>query len=129
MIGQIQWFSSPMPYDGIIEYRFAFTSDIINTNKDGWMIDNPLVQNNGVGISELTDNSLFYIFPNPTSDFISIQSNNQSLIKTITITNGFGQIYLTTDKATIDLSYLRTGIYFLKITTDKGEFETKVLRR
>jgi hypothetical protein len=122
------WIEGPVPYEGIIEYKFSFTSDSINTNKDGWMIDNLLAQNVYAGINEQVERSLFRIFPNPTSDFISIQTKIQDDL-VITITNIFGQAILTTDQKRIDLSNLVTGIYFLKITTDKGEFDAKVLRR
>jgi hypothetical protein len=122
------WFEGPIPYEGIIEYKFTFTSDSINTNKDGWLIDNLLVQNNLVGINEQAENPPFQIFPNPTSDFISIQTKTEDSF-VIRITDVFGQKILTTEQMKIDLSHLAPGIYFLQLITNKAKFETKVLRR
>lgn len=103
-----------------VQFRFTFTSDNINTNKDGWMIDDIELNCIGTGINEISANSQFHIFPNPTSNFISIFSDNTTKLKTTSITNIFGRTILTTDKTTIDLSQLDTGIYFCEMTDNKG---------
>lgn len=112
-----------------VKFRFTFTSDNINSNKDGWMIDDIELNCLGTGINEIGTYSPFHIFPNPTSDFISIFSDNTTKLKTTSITNIFGQTILTTDKTTIDLSQLTSGIYFVQLRTERGNYETKVLRK
>jgi len=82
-----------------------------------------------VGANELSSRNLFTIFPNPTSDFISIRSDNSEKIKSIVISNVFGEILLTTDKTDIDLSGFATGMYFVQAETDGGNYIAKVLRK
>jgi len=111
-----------------VKFKFTFTSDSMNTNKDGWMIDDFFVNCLGTGIKEIGANSPFHIFPNPTSDYISISSDNTAKLFLVTVKNILGQNILTTDKTTIDLSHLDRGIYFVQLTTDRGNYETRVLR-
>ncbi|CAN5592239.1 hypothetical protein BH11BAC1_BH11BAC1_14440 [soil metagenome] len=111
-----------------VKFKFTFTSDNINTNKDGWMIDDLFVNCSGTGINEIGRNSPFHIYPNPTSNYISISSNNTAKIFSVTIKNIIGQNILTTDKTTVDLSHLDTGIYFVYLKTDIGNFETRAIR-
>ena len=129
--GTIGWIHSTIQGYALnfVKFRFTFSSDNTNTNKDGWMIDDIELNCLGTGINEIGANSPFHIYPNPTSDFISIFSDNTAKLRTTSITNIFGQTILTTDKTIIDLSQLATGIYFMQLRTDMGNYETKVLRK
>lgn len=51
-------------------------------------------------------------------------------ISSISIYNMLGQVVLvqTNDLKTIDISNLKTGNYFVKITTDKGSANAKFLK-
>lgn len=115
--------------DTVVEYRFTFTSDSVNTNKDGWMIDNIVIQNFWYSdINEIKDNQKIQIFPNPTSNFISIQTENNIKFKSAEIKDVLGKTILTSNNTTIDLSKFETGIYFLEVTTDKGKYVKRIIR-
>lgn len=114
--------------NNIIEYRFTFTSDSINNNKDGWMIDDISIQNGMVGINELRPRSDIHVFPNPTSNFITIQTENNIKFKSAEIKDVLGKTILTSNNTTIDLSKFEAGIYFVEIATDKGKYVKRVIR-
>ena len=67
----------------------------------------------------------FYIFPNPTSNSLSIIS--EKTIKQIEVYNNLGQlvtgniVVLNDENFEINVSKLVTGVYFLKIKTTDGE--------
>lgn len=112
----------------IVEYRFTFTSDNTNTNRDGMMIDDILINNSMVGISELDVHSSLRIFPNPTGDVITISTDNTIQFLSAVIKDILGKIILTTNQATIDLSKFKSGIYFIETYTDKGKSVKRIVR-
>jgi xyloglucan-specific exo-beta-1,4-glucanase len=66
------------------------------------------------------------IYPNPTTGIFSIQSNNQSAIQSIEIFNNLGQQVLNfKNQATIDISNLSSGIYYVKIKDGIGNSSTQ----
>lgn len=112
-----------------VRFRFTFTSDNSNTNKDGWMIDSFDFTCLGTGIQEVGVNSPIHIFPNPTSNFISIRSDNSIQFKSALIKDIIGKTILTTDRTTIDLSQFQSGIYFIEVTTDKEKYLARIIRQ
>lgn len=112
-----------------VRFRFTFTSDNINTNKDGWIIDSFDFNCLGTGIQEVGINSPIQIFPNPASNFIFIQSDNSKQIKTAIIKDILGRTILTTDNMTIDLSQFQSGLYFIEINTDNGKYLARIVRQ
>jgi hypothetical protein len=82
-----------------------------------------------VVVNELSSKNLIKIFPNPASDFISIRADNSDKIRYVIISNVFGEVLLTTDKTEIDLSEFSTGIYFVQVITESGNYISKVLKK
>lgn len=72
-----------------------------------------------------TQNQDFTITPNPTKDIITIHG----AIDKVEIYNLLGKRVCSTNKNTIDLSNQKTGIYILKIFTNKKVTTTKVLKQ
>ena len=70
------------------------------------------------------------IYPNPTSNIININSKNNLKIEAIQITDMNGRIIKETKGATntINTSEFKTGVYFLKITTNLGTGTTKIIK-
>ncbi len=62
----------------------------------------------------------FSIFPNPTTDILTIKSGND--LENISIFNMQGQQVLSSQSPTIDVSLLPIGIYILKAKTENGNF-------
>ncbi len=76
-----------------------------------------------------TDNSIS-VSPNPASSIINIQSN--ATIKSIQLFDIQGRLLQTSlennTNAVIDISQKPNGIYFLKITSDKGSKVAKIVK-
>lgn len=73
-----------------------------------------------VGINDLTDNKSIKLFPNPTSQSLNIKSDKP--IANISIYNTVGkQIKTVTINKQIDVSELKTGVYFLKAQFKDGK--------
>ena len=70
--------------------------------------------NSILGISKKESLDDVYIYPNPTTDIINVKVNSNSFEK-IEIYNPQGQLILSTDEKTIDLSNSNPGIYFLRL--------------
>jgi len=79
---------------------------------------------NGVEIP--ISNKNIVIYPNPASDYLSIESTASEIINRIIVTDLSGRIIqdktYNDSKLTISLSNLKTGLYLLKINTDKGSY-------
>lgn len=74
-----------------------------------------------VGLNELNNENEIQIFPNPASDYINIQSQENAVIQ---IYNSTGQIILTqktnSSNAQIDVSVLPAGVYFVNLMDEEG---------
>ena len=57
------------------------------------------------------------IYPNPTEDFLNI--NTELIVDEIEIMNNEGKLMFTTDEKLIDISQLSSGIYYLVIKSGK----------
>ena len=75
------------------------------------------------------DNSI-NIYPNPTSDAIQVTGINGKA--TIQVTDINGKVFLTkqvTSIETVSLSTLPQGVYLVKITTDNGVVQRKIVKK
>jgi len=65
------------------------------------------------------------VFPNPASNIIQIQLDNENLIiKSVEIFDLYGQKHLTTDKNNVSLNNLPEGFYFYKIFFSNNRIES-----
>ena len=73
-----------------------------------------------VGVNELTELE-FSIYPNPTTDFINLNVENNEVIEQVIITDVNGRIVQTSSfSKQISVSELEEGMYFLNINTTEG---------
>ncbi len=125
------------PSADTILYKFSFISDSIQTNKDGWMIDDLVVQDVTENINVYQQNNHNICLPNPTTGKITLRAEG---IKKAEVMNMQGRIVLSqktnlsadrhedkNQKYEFDLSNQTKGIYIIKITTDKGIAVGKVV--
>lgn len=124
---------------GYIQYRIKRTANntlgtqIKNTAYIYFDFNAPVVTNTaintietitGVKLNSMTDNG-WNIYPNPSSGILHLV-NTASLkeLSQIHVLNSIGQTVLeeniNSNYKTIDLSKLNTGVYFVKITSDKN---------
>jgi len=83
-------------------------------------------------VTELSDSESFQLFPNPVHDKITITSNSE--IKVLSISNIYGQILkkviVDAKTSTIDLSDFSAGNYFISVETINGKkLNEKVIKR
>lgn len=72
------------------------------------------------------------IFPNPTTDYISINTSNNKIIKKIEIYNSLGKEIMRINSSIdgrINMSNLPSDIYFLYVTTDEAIFLEKIVKQ
>jgi hypothetical protein len=75
--------------------------------------------------------SNFTVYPNPSSDVISIANNNNVTINSIEVSDMNGRIIKNVDANTTTFSVreLNAGVYFLKVTTADGVGTTKFVKQ
>lgn len=114
-------------YGDTVLYRFTFTSDDIETNKDGLMFDDLHFEDWHEGINEIQNDDLISISPNPTSDELRIHKNRESNNQKIEILSYAGQVMYTDFNfigTSLETKDLANGMYFLKYST-KDNFSIK----
>jgi len=83
-----------------------------------------------VGVSELSDKPLVSIYPNPASDFISINEIGLNNEISVIFYNQLGlitsTIELTSDR--VDISHLEKGIYIVEIKSNSGVSRQKFIK-
>ena len=83
-----------------------------------------------LGVDEF-DLSQLTVYPNPANDIVKIQSS--SAIKSITVYDVQGRRIQTTEvnqqSIEVNMSALKTGIYFFTIKTENGSSMKKILKR
>lgn len=107
--------------------RFTVFTDSVDSNKEGWMIDNfyssPSFQHTAVKVLKETDSIIVY--PKPTTGTVYIGALRTQKLKTIEkmqLINSAGQIVHQYGQSlvhtSIDISDFPDGIYYLKIQTN-----------
>jgi alpha-tubulin suppressor-like RCC1 family protein len=78
-----------------------------------------------LGLAELPLNQKFYIYPNPSSDIINIINFESIYSKNIEILDITGKLIYKFEavNSKIDISYLKNGVYFLKLQIDSANHE------
>lgn len=97
---------------------FGFVNRVIT-----FYTDAPLSTNS----FEKTDSVIVY--PNPTSDLVSVALPNNALIQKIAVYNSLGQLVLTETNSTFSLQNLDSGIYYLTIFTTEGNYAKKIVKK
>lgn len=75
------------------------------------------------------------LYPNPIKDVLHVFSKNHSIINTITIYNVTGQRVKTilnetfNDRLEINMSTLKSGLYFITISSNKGKVTRRIIKQ
>lgn len=90
-----------------------------------------VVNRSGINLESLVSNFPVRLFPNPAKDQLQLEwSANQSQNISVRFTNTNGQLVQENQmnslagKATLDISAMAKGLYFVSITNEKGESST-----
>jgi len=90
---------------------------------------------NSCSTTQLKNNTIseknILVFPNPVKDKLNVGTNG-ILIQEINISNSIGQIVFTAkydnaSNAVLDLQNLSNGIYFMKVSSNKGAVSKKII--
>jgi hypothetical protein len=121
-----------------LRLRFHFASDNINTNKDGWMIDNLEMTSYNMGGS-INENGVvkqLNCFPNPASDNTNIMLKNKPYeMYSLEIYNVYGQKAgsyenLSGENFSLVRNNLPSGLYFVVLKSCNGSvFSGKLVFR
>jgi hypothetical protein len=117
------------PSADTIQYRFSFTSDGIQTGKDGWIIDNIEVIDVTESTNEIDNNNFCTCYPNPTSNIIIIEYKTFKGDRfSLGMFNYKGQLIwrksFQEDKVNINVCSYENGTYFYQIIDTKNNFQT-----
>ena len=101
-------------------------NDVDHTNTLYYVVEHSTV----LSIGDIDFNNKIKLFPNPVVDFVTVETNGID-VREIVILNSLGQTLrtinmrgnLTSEK--IDLSYLKSGIYFIRISSKNGKSTIK----
>jgi ELWxxDGT repeat protein len=107
-------------YSAIMNEAYYFSGEIDNKGDELLSVNIGTILNTNKFDIEL--NSLI-IYPNPVNDILYIKSN--STIKTGIIYNLLGKKMKTTSNTSVNVSNLKSGIYFLKIEDEFGNISSK----
>ncbi|TXD80700.1 T9SS type A sorting domain-containing protein [Subsaximicrobium wynnwilliamsii] len=98
--------------------------DLLKCNPYEYLIAGLDIYDSSLSIEENEFESQFNIYPNPTSDYIHIESKFN--IALLTVYNQKGQLILENkNENKINISKLNEGLYFLKIIDKNGYIQTK----
>jgi len=84
--------------------------------------------NSTLEVNDIQTSPSIKVYPNPTSNFITIENNNAEQFLSIDLLDYAGKHIKSIDSqnTSINLSDLAPGIYLLQITTEKGNFCEKI---
>jgi hypothetical protein len=105
-----------------VKFRFTFSSDGTNTNKEGWMIDELEVSCIGTGIVSFGNDNGINVFPNPAKNNIQFFANDNTVIEKIIVHDFSGKTIATTMQSNINLTEFSTGLYIAQVFTNSGVF-------
>ncbi|MDI1255787.1 MAG: T9SS type A sorting domain-containing protein [Flavobacterium sp.] len=85
-----------------------------------------------LGTDDFIFDNYFTLYPNPAKEILNIKAKTDINLTAINIYNTLGQLVLVVPNAkgieSIDVSSLTTGNYFIKITSDKGNSNTRFVK-
>lgn len=120
--------------DSTLALRFRVYSDSVDTQQDGWMIDNIWVALTGFHtINEINPEQYMSVGPNPTKGHLQIETKKLGqvqYIKKIELYELSGKMVqewgLAPVKFSIDIGHHKQGIYLLKVHTNVGTEEFRI---
>ncbi len=130
--------TEPDPNPSSIFVRFTFFSDSIDTNQEGWMIDDLVTRGDVIGVATSTRKVVepLTIFPNPSSKAIFLDlremGNNEANLK---ILSTAGQIVSSQNILTSSMENYRLpinqfpeGIYYIIIETEEKIMQQRFVK-
>lgn len=120
-----------------LKIRFTFVSDSVDTNQDGWMIDNFQFEGNIIGSTNQPNSSRdILVFPNPTSQDIYLDLSEVKFGEALLeIFNLSGQKVfeekievMRSQKRKVTVDQLPKGLYHLILTNENEIFRQEFIK-
>jgi hypothetical protein len=122
-----EWFMTDTIY-----YRFTFISDNIETNQEGWMLDDIKLVAHTEGIEHIGSRDDISIYPNPSSDIITVYTKRFKGDMDVSIYDILGQLRLQKNigknKEDIDISGFSKGIYMVRVLSRNKYWVRKIVK-
>ncbi len=90
-------------------------------------IDDFTTLNSGVGVADINNSKSLTVYPNPSSDNIHIDYENN--FTTINIVNLQGKTILQSTHKNIDISGLESGVYVVQMMSENGVLNSKFVKQ
>ncbi|WP_456440981.1 multicopper oxidase domain-containing protein [Psychroserpens sp.] len=112
--------------DPVIPYMYHCHNLI---HEDFGMMGQFTVVDSSLGTPEVLADSV-RVYPNPSSDYVTVEISETNHIQNISLFDVSGKKIRTflDDQIRLDISGLHSGLYFLKIKTDKGALVKKMVK-
>ncbi len=113
---------------------YMYHCHLLHHEDDGMMGSFLVIDTTATGISENNIENYFTTYPNPVSNFVSIEFQNEIRSAEIKLINVLGEIILSkqienTENAKLNVSQLSNGIYFLQVKTNNKVFTQKIVKQ
>lgn len=131
--------------DGYVMYKIKLKSSLVNgdsfsnTANIYFDFNSAIVTNTAtttittLGNEENIAENGFYLYPNPTKDFLTINNKSGHEIKSVSVYNAMGQLILKVPNAKsasrVNVQRLSAGHYFMKFETENGMLTTKFIKQ
>jgi hypothetical protein len=118
--GNQYFYNYTNPDSNYVKYFVGFYTPDCNS-KSNHLVKSNWVQS-ATGINELTNiDNLITLYPNPSALDLTLEVSEKSNVEILNMT---GQVIMSINdackKITIDIKYFSSGIYLIKVITDKG---------
>lgn len=126
--GALSWISEPSgTLSKLIDIQMVDINNAYCIDENGVLLKNSNVLSTESSTELYT--SQITIYPNPSSDFISISLPNNLEAKSVRVFDNSGKHLLTGTNNTIDISNLASGIYIVKIMLDHKVFTSRFIKQ
>ncbi len=116
-----------------VYFRYTFLSDSIQTNQQGWMLDDLYLLDHIEGIEDQLLGHNVTVFPNPGGDQIFISVTNFNSPVEVSLFDLLGQLHikqsLRSNSDRIDISSLSNGIYIMKVDDTSKQSIVRILKK
>ncbi len=120
---------------GQFNKQFQYLSQWLDPNNTGVTTMNGIYYNQTSGLEEVENNPLsFSVYPSPAKDYIRINIDNPQENTVIAVLDNMGRTMLSDKlskaegKSTIDISSLPTGVYFVRLYSNKNAYVQKFIK-
>ncbi len=124
----ISWGIASFSFTPTVNSQFVTIRTISGSYGWNFVDDFTISQATGI-VNTYIEEHAIQVFPNPTSDFISILADNSTKVIMTTIKDIEGKTVLVTDKTIIDLSEFVACVFIVELNTDKGGIVKRIIRK